>query len=56
MCRLRTQTSELIGSSTEMAWDDGFVSSGISGATETEKKDIRGHDYIIVISLMKSMI
>lgn len=32
-----THTSELVVSPTEMAWVDGFVSSGFPGATETEK-------------------
>lgn len=40
-----THTSELVVSPTEMAWLDGRVSSGFSGATET----VIGREGIIIM-------
>lgn len=41
-----THTSELLVCPTEMAWLDGFVSSGFSGATETTGGSERNHYHV----------
>lgn len=41
-----TRTSELLVCPTEMAWLDGFVSSGFSGATGTTGGSERNHYHV----------